>query len=229
MNQEVQLSGITKDDIQQIFENTMQQSQTKCRILFLDASYLYTFHLDDFVEVKKFNLLGRYDIRAVKAWHSCLERWLEDQTVVLGGKSIKPLAISRSFDRVVNEGMEMIAQAVTGVAGGLFEYRSLGDGTASTVTPGDKILGNEVDRINVNDTPEGGSLSRDGTTIYSVGNHEKGVVTPVNNEFTECGMHDTDDPTTDRMFDHSIFEDPIPHTQNEDAPGSTTVVYMCSS
>jgi hypothetical protein len=228
--QEVQLLGITRQDIQDIFEKTLQDYKVKPGILFIDASYLYTFNLDDFVEVRKFNILGRYDINAVKQWHNCLERWLQDQTVILGNKSIKPIAISRTFDRVVNEGMEIVAGCITGTLTDItFPYRSIGDGTASTATPGDKILGNEIDRINVNDSPEGGSLSRDGTTIYSVGNHSKDIETPVDEEFTECGMHSTDSPTTDKMLDHSVFDDPIPHIQHEDAPGSTTVIYMCSS
>jgi len=228
--QEVQLYGITKQEIQNIFEETIKDFKARNMLLFLDASYMYTFHLDDFDVVRKFNILGRYDIRAVKQWHNCLERWLQDQTATLGGKTIKPIKISRSFDRVVNEGLEIVADCLTGVSTDvMFPFRSIGDGGASSATPGDKILGNEIDRINVEDTPEGGSLSRDGTTIYSVGNHAKEVETPANGEFTECGMHSTADPDTDKMLDHSIFDDPIPHTQFEDAPGSTTVIYMCSS
>ena len=124
----------------------------------------------------------------------------------------------------------MVADALTGAGTGeLFEFRSIGDGSASSATPADKVLGHEVDRINVTNTPEGGSLSRDGSTLYSVGNHEKSVETPIDNEFTECGMESTNDPNTDLMLDHSVFTDPIPHTQNEDAPGSTTVIYMCSA
>jgi hypothetical protein len=227
--QEVQLYNITNHDIQEILQNAVPSIINRPQLIFLGAAYLYTFHLDDFEQVRKFNLLGRYDIRAVKQWHNCLERWLQDQTVTLGDRTFKPIAISREFRRVVNEGMEILAQSITGGTGTTFEFRSIGDGTATAATPGDTILGNEIDRINVNETPEGGSITRDGTTIYSVGNHEKSIITPVDNEFTECGMESTDDPTTDEMLDHSIFVDPIPHIQNEDAPGSTTVIYMCSS
>jgi hypothetical protein len=40
-------------------------------------------------------------------------------------------------------------------------------------------------------------------------------------------MFDSD--TVDKIIlDHSAFTDPIPHTQNADAPGSTTIIYMCS-
>lgn len=229
MQLEVQFQGITKHDIQQVFEKVIKEYNCKIGLVFLDVSYLYTFNLDDFVEVRKFNILGRYDTLAVREWHRYLEQWYNDKSVILNGRAIKPIKISRSFDRVVNEGMEMIAGCITGEEGGNFEFRTIGDGTASAVSPSDKILGNEVDRINVNETPEGGSLTRDGTTIYSVGNHAKSVATPNNGEFTECGMHNTDSETTDEMLDHSIFDDPIPHTQNVDAPGSTTIIYQCSA
>ena len=226
---EVQLYNITNHDIQEILQNAVPNTINKPQIIFLGAAYLYTFHLDDFEQVRKFNILGRYDIRAVKQWHNCLERWLQDQTVTLGDRTFKPIAISREFRRVVNEGLEMLAGCITGGASGIFEFRSIGDGTASAATPGDTTLGNEIDRINVNTTPEGGSITRSGTTIYSVGNHSKDIPTPANNEFTECGMHSTDSATTDEMLDHSIFDDEIPHVQGEDAPGSTTIIYMCSS
>lgn len=175
-------------------------------------------------------LLTRYDHSLAIEWHRLLERWYQDQTVNINDRLIKPIKISRTFDRVTNEGMEMIASGVTsGTSNTSFVYRSIGDGVITAASPSDKILSNEVDRINVNTTAEGGSLSRDGSTIYSIGNHAKTVPTPANEEFTECGMHNTDLPSTDKMFDHSVFEDPIPHVQHADSPGSTTVIYMCSS
>ena len=41
-------------------------------------------------------------------------------------------------------------------------------------------------------------------------------------------MENTVSPTTDKLFDHSAFTDPIPHTQFANAAGSTTIIYMCS-
>jgi hypothetical protein len=253
-----QLLGITKYDIQQIFENTLKDfKESKTRIIYLDASYLYTFHLDDFVEVRKFNLLGRYyanrlielskqdkpnlieyeialadNSKYCQSWHTCLETWLDDKYVTLGYRKLKPIAISRTFDRITNEGMEMIARSIVG--GGditSFKYRMIGDADVSgdTPSPSARVLGNEIDRIDVTDNPEGGSLSRDGTTVYSIGNHSKSVPTPDNEEFTECGMANSDSELTDKLLDYSIFADPIPHVQNADAPGSTTVIYMCSA
>lgn len=225
--QEPILYGITKNDIQDVFENALREfKQSKTRVIYLDASYIYNFHLDDFDTVKKFNLLGRYDIQAVKHWHVCLERWLQDQTVILGERTIKPIQIVRTFDRIVNEGMEDIAGCIVGVASPGYPFRMIGDGVVTKVTPSDKIMANEIDRINVNETPEGGSLSRDGSTIYSIGNHAKSLASA---DVTECGMASSDSPETDIMLDHSLFEDAIVHTQNADAVGSSTVIYQCSS
>jgi len=256
---QVELLGITKNDVQEIFENALKDfKESKTRIIYLDCSYLYSFHLDDFPEVRKFNLLGRYyanrlrdlerkirlrqkvdliEYEIAKAdnsrycleWHRCLEYWVDDKYVVLGGKKFKPIAISRSFDRVVNEGMEMLAKCIIGGGDTTFNFRAIGDGAISAASPSDVELVNEIDRIDVNDKPEGGSLSRDGSTIYSVSNHSKTVETPANNEFTECGIFNSSDLVTDKMLDHSVFDDPVPHTQNVDAPGSTTVIYMCSA
>ena len=224
--QVTELYGVTKNDLQDIYDNALRQFKT--RVFFLDASYLYTFHLDDFDYVRKFNILGRYDVKANIDWHKCLERWYQDQTVTIGGHTFKPIQISRTLDRVVNEGMEMLAGCVTGGESAVFDVRGIGDGDITEVSLADTDLANRIDLINVNETPEGGSLTRAGTTIYSVGNHSKDVETPANNEFTECGMFD--DIVTSRMtmFDHSVFPDPIFHTQGVDAPGSTTVIYMCS-
>ena len=222
----VELYGVTKNQLQEIYDNALREYKT--RVFFLDASYMYTFHLDDFENVRKFNILGRYDKRANIEWHRCLERWFQDQTVTLGGKTFKPIKISRSLDRVVNDGMEMLAGCIVGEGSATFNFRGIGDGDITEVSIGDHDLYNAIDIIDVNESPEGGSLTRDGTIIYSVGNHAKSVPTPANNEFTECAMFDSDIEGTRIMLDLSVFPDPIPHTQNVDAPGSTTIIYMCS-
>ena len=248
-----QFIDITNEDIKRILQNTYEENNGRMSLFFLDVSYGYTFHLDDFEHVRKFNLLGRHFANRMKElelqnktntveyeiaqadnskycieWHRALELWHYEKSVILGDNKIRPIQIERKLDRVVNEGMEMIARFVTGSgSANAFECRGIGDGEVDEPSVADLELVHLVDIINVNTAPEGGSLSRDGTTIYSIGNHAKEVATPVNEEFTECGMYD-ETTTARRMFDHSVFEDPIHHVQHEDAPGSTTIVYMCS-
>jgi len=225
--QVAQLYGVTQDQLQTIYENALREH--RARVFFLDASYMYNFHLDDFNTVRKFNILGRYDVKANIEWHKCLERWYQDQTVTIADRTFKPIKIVRTLDRVVNEGMIQIANAICGLGTvSIFDWRVIGDGDIDEASLADTILSHEVDRINVNETPEGGSLSRDGTTVYSVGNHSKETETPDNGEFTECGMVSDSDTAKDKMLDHSVFDDPIQHIQNVDSPGSTTVIYMCS-
>jgi len=254
--QVARLYGVTQDQLQTIYDNALREHRS--RVFFLDASYMYNFHLDDFDTVRKFNILGRYyslhlreleykivlgqkinpieyeqaledNSKYCNEWHKCLERWYQDQTVTIADRTFKPIKIVRTLDRVVNEGMVQIANAICGLGTvSIFDWRVIGDGDIDSPSLADTTLSNEVDRINVNETPEGGSLSRDGTTIYSVGNHSKETETPNNGEFTECGIVSESSTTNDKMLDHSVFDDPIQHIQNVDSPGSTTVIYMCS-
>ena len=111
----------------------------------------------------------------------------------------------------------MIADFIVGVGGAnAMDCRCIGDGDIDEASLSDEDLENRIDLINVNTTPEGGSISKSGTTIYSIGNHSKEVETPDTNV------------SRMRMFDHSVFDDPVEHTQGIDSPGSTTIVYMCS-
>ena len=227
-SEEVKLEGITRDEIQDIFTKTLKDfKESKTRIIYLDASYLYTFDLGFARYIKKLCLMIRSNPLGAREWHRLLERWYNDQTVRMygNGEQIKPIVIQRTFDRVVNEGMEFIAANIVGSDSSDFPYRAIGEGVFTEVLPSDKILVDEIDRINVNQTPEGGSLSRDGSTIYSIGNHVKSIASA---SLTECGMLSSASVLTDKMLDHSKFSTPITHVQNADSPGSTTVIYMCS-
>jgi hypothetical protein len=253
--EQVQLTGITKNDLQEIYDNALKEVRT--RFFFIDASYLYTFHLDDFNNVRQFNLLGRYyseklkelnikrskhipinqkeyeivkqdNSRYCREWHRCLELWYDDKYVTLGDRRLKPIQISRTLDRVVNEGMEILAGSICGQGDAKFDCRGIGDGDVDEATIADTSNSHDVDVINVNETAEGGSLSLDGTTVYSIGNHSKEVETPVDGIFTECAMYDNIAEPNRFILDHSIFDSPIEHEQNADSPGSTTVLYMCS-
>ena len=220
---EPELKGITREEIQSIFENTLRDfKESKTRVIYLDASYLYTFHLSDMDYVRKLHKLMQYDSRNVVEWHAQLERWFNDQTVNL---PFKPIQISRTFDRVVNEGLEAIAGAITASDPDAFNWRGIGQGEGEAL-PSDRTLIDEIDRLNVFESVEGGVLTRDGSTVYSVGNHIKSVPSAT---VTECGMFTTGTSADDKMFEHSMFEDPVVHVQNADSIGSTTVIYMCGA
>jgi hypothetical protein len=228
MQDQVQLYGITKDDIQAIFEKTIAEHKQRLpRWIYVDASYLYNFHLDDFETIRKICLLMRYSLRPVLEWHKILERWLCDQTVVLGCKQIKPIHISRSFDRVVNEAMEDVAAFFTGSgAASLYKFHAIGSGVFSEVLPSDKAMVNQVSRIDVTTDSNGGGLARDGSTIYVIGNHPKSIE---QGDMSELGAFNSLNVANDRMLDHSKFETPIPHLINQDVAGGTIVVWQCSS
>jgi hypothetical protein len=156
-----------------------------------------------------------------------LERWLSDQTVVLGCKEIKPIQIERSFDRVVNEAMEDVAKFFTG--SGIiapYKFHAIGSGVFSEVAPSDKAMVNQISRIDVTTDPNGGTMTRDGSTIYIIGNHPKSIA---QGDMSELGAFNALSTTTDRMLDHSKFNTPIPHLLNQDVAGGTIVVWQCSS
>jgi hypothetical protein len=228
MQKQVQLYGITQDDIQRIFERVVKTFRN--RFLWVDVSYLYNFHLDDFEEIRKFCLYTRYDFKAVLQWHEWLERWYADQTVRIANKYIKPIQISRSLDRVVNEAMEDVASFFTGGIGGdviaPYKWHAIGSGVFTEVLPSDKAMVNQVSRIDVTTDPNGGSMSRDGSTIYIIGNHPKSIE---QGDMSELGAFNSDDTANDRMLDHSLFTRAIEHHINQDVAGGTIIVWQCSS
>jgi len=230
MQKQVQLYSITREDVQRVFEKVIAEHKPRLpRLVYLDLNYLYNFHLDDFETIRKFCILGRYDLRAVLQWHQYLERWWADMTVVIDGRQIKPIKISQSLDRVVNEGMEQVALSWTGVATSAYKFHAIGDGVVSEVLPSDKILVNELSRVDVTTDPNGGSLSRDGSTLYVVGNHP---ATAPQGDMSETGVFNAEKPVSidnDKMLDHSTFPDTVEHLISQDIPGSTTLVWQCSS
>jgi hypothetical protein len=233
----VQLYGITRDDIQKIVEETIKQSKTRSTIIYLDTSYLYTFHLRDMIHICKFTRLinesvfvenGVWHSPKAMEWHRILERWHEDQTVILFGKPVKPIQISRTMDRVPNEGLINIANSFTGRDFNPMKWHAIGTGAdaGDVPSPSATQLVTEQSRIDVTEDPEGGSLSTEGSTIFVVGNHS---ISTASGDYTETGIFDAEHTDHDNMGDYSIFPDEISHNSNQNAIGSTTVIYQCST
>src|SRR6185436_1484503 len=102
MQQQVELQGITYDDIQRLFEKVVAEAKPhKTNLIYLDVAYLYTFDLSDipfiakFTETMKLAQQGKRNPLQIE-WHRMLERWWGGQTVILYGKPIKPNQIERT-------------------------------------------------------------------------------------------------------------------------------------
>ncbi|HTH23283.1 MAG TPA: hypothetical protein VL854_13775 [Nitrososphaeraceae archaeon] len=225
MSELVTLSGITRDDIQNILTETLKKLKTKPGILFFDASYGYNFHPSDFVDVKKICQLVKYTNKPIE-WHRYLERWYQDQTVTINGRPIKPIKIARALDLVPNEALEMTAQCWAGTDQATFKFHALGNGDVNEALASDTAMVNQISRIDVTTNANGSSLTRDGSTFYIIGNHP---ITVQSADITETGVFSSASTTTDIMLDHSVLDSQIDHTINSDVPGSTTIIYMCSS
>lgn len=223
----VTLNGITQEDIQRIIAETLRRHNKPFNMLGFDSSYLYNFHVSDFEYIRRLNLLTRYIPEKSIEWHRMLERWYSDQTVVDNfNRPIKPVQLIRQFDRVVNEGLENFARGVVGHSVRIFKVHGIGNAVGITeALPNDFGLVDQVNRVDVTEAKEGGSLSRDGSTIYIVGNHPASIASTT---ITETAVFDKKEAVNDRCLDHSVFYPTgIVHDQDEDIIGSTTIIYMC--
>ncbi len=224
MEDDIVLKGLTPNNIREILQNTIKGNGNTA--LGLDVNYLYSFDKSDIDYISKICQSGRYDFNNVLDWHKKLERWHDDQTVRNDfAREIKPVQLVRNFDKIVNEGLEMIAKTFLGGVGSVFKYHAIGEGEdLADVTPGDTQLADEISRIDVTQAADGGSLTREGSTVYIVGNHPASLQSAT---ITETGVFDNASATADKMLDHSVFDPGIDHDQFEDSAGSTTVIYMC--
>ena len=244
MQQQVQIQGVTYDDLQRLFEKTVAEAKPhKTNLIYLDVAYLYTFDVSDipfiakFTETMKLAQQGKRNPLQIE-WHRMLERWWGGQTVILYGKSIKPNQIERTIDRVVNEFMERIAAAMAGFGDfAPMKFNALGDGAVAgtSPSPGDTALVSELDRIDVTSQVGGGGLTVDGSTFMNIGNHDRFMPS---GDLTEVGIFDAELPGAgeddvpiidDRMGDHSIFPNAVPHTSGTDGAGASVIIYQCSS
>ena len=246
MQQQVILQGITYDDLQRLFEQVVNESKPHTpNLLYLDVAYLYTFDPIDIPLIQNFTermKLAQYiDDKGVSRnplqieWHRYLEEWHSGKFVTLGDSYVKPIKIVRTLDRVVNEFMERIAAAMAGHGDfAPMKFHAIGDGAVagSSPSPGDTALVSELDRIDVTAEIGGGGLTVDGSTFMCIGNHD---IFSTSGDMTEMGMFDAELPGTtppiidDRMGDHSVFPDEVPHTSGQDAVGGSIIVYQCSS
>lgn len=253
------IRGITGNEIQTYFEKALANSKYKCRMMFFDLSYLYTFDKKVVPYIGKFTrwitkqerIEFEYDEKLQKyrpvirnpwmiKWHNFLEHWLAGGSVNIYNMDIKPIKIARSVDRVPNEALEKIAATMAGLGESTstpMKYNAIGDGAVagSSPSPNDTALYAEVNRIDVTVDEGGGGISVDGSTFFNIANHPVSVASTV---LTEVGIFDRVKPGAgdvdvpvfdDNMGDHSIFPVEIEHDQGQDSPGSSVIIYTCSS
>jgi len=244
MQQQVTLQGITTDDIQRMFEKAVSEAYPhKTNLMYLDVAYLYTFDLSDIPYIAKFTermKTTQYDNRNPLQieYHRMLERWYAGESVYLYDKRIKPIQIERTVDRCVNEFLERVASAMAGFGDfAPMKFNALGDGAVAgtSPSPGDTALVSELDRIDVTAQVGGGGLTVDGSTFMNIGNHDRFMPS---GDLTEVGIFDAELPGAgeadvpiidDRMGDHSIFPNEVPHTSGTDGAVASVVIYQCSS
>jgi len=221
--------GITRQEIVEIFQKEFARYGVAGNfILFFDLSYFMTFHARDLPYVYKQTWAANYDIGLMKDWHRLCERWFMDQTVRDDfGQKWGPIQILRKVDKVPNEGMEQIAKAILGADLRQFKFDALGIGTGGIAYPSDHGCEDEEVRIDILKDSPGGSINRDGSTIYWVANHLRTIE---DNDFTECALHDHIDPAKAFCINHSFFDGyVVQHLQGLDGPSRTTTLYMCSA
>lgn len=243
------LYGLNVEQIQRLFDDMIKPyaEKGKVKIIYADCTYLYQFAPDDVWKISKLSELVRYGSKKVfengrwvmrnpmaLEWHRLLERWYSDQTVIDSfHRPFKPMAIRRALDKVPNEGLESLAGSFIGEDSVNFKIHGMGKGFGLTQAfASDTKLVDEIERIDVTGVIGGGSVSRDGSVIYVVGNHD--IDMPGDGDkVTETALFDTLDGATDDSLDlcgdHSVFPDGIPHQAGEDAMGSTTVIFPCST
>ena len=224
---QVALEGITLEDVKRVLEQSIQKSgKGGPGILAIDVNYLHAFDVSDMPYISKLCRLPRYEPKKAIEWHRLLERLYNDQTVLDNfNRPIKAVKVLRSFDKIVNEGLEMIAQCLIGSSTSIFKFHALGQGEDLTQAfPADDELVDEISRIDVTQTTDGGSLSVDGSTVYIVGNHPASLA---DTTITEAGVFDAALATDDIMLDHTVFAEGIDHVKNEDQQGATLIIYMC--
>jgi hypothetical protein len=242
LQEPVQFYSLTVEDIQRIFQETIdayaKEHHVLPSVIYFDTSYLYTFHLDDWELIKRFTHTindtiykdenGVWRSPMAVEWHRILERWCGGQTVRLFDKPIKPEKICSTADRVPNEGMINIANSFTGRDFNMMKWHAIGTGASAGTRPSPSAtqLVSQQSRIDVTDDPNGGSLSTEGSTVFVVGNHP---LSTADGEYTETGIFDAEHTDHDNMGDYSIFPDEVEHTSNQNAIGSTTVIYQCST
>ena len=136
---------------------------------------------------------------------------------------LKPKQLVICDNKIVNEGLEVIANDINGSGGTTFNWYAAGTATTA-VTANDTALGTEIARLGM-DTD--GYNEVKGATLHF------GIVLPTTTPtatISETGIFSDDDPSIDTMLLRTVFPsgDYISHVINYDFVSLSHVVYLTS-
>lgn len=225
-----------KELFNQALEEFEKRNPTKKRpknlIGFLDVTMITTFDPIFIPSIKKEILKIREKKLKADHWHTKLKRLYDDQTVYLDGNGSERQCVLESmspvrvvFDKVTNELLEDNADAIIGRTSMNYRFISIGSSNI-TADINDKALYNEMNRVDA--IGSGGSAERNGSTVYWNSFFPK---TTISGDIYEIGVHNTNDPTNDKMALRSVLPtaDKVQHLNGVDSPNVSVVLYQCPS
>jgi hypothetical protein len=199
------------------------------------GNYFWKVHqLDEIARQKYFHKnireIAKHDRnKLVAEFRDRLKRRYNDQTVYdfkLKDRYFKPEQLGYKFDRVLNDGMQRMAENATGENTRVFSYFQFGTGNSDTY-PNTKGLEAEVLRVNM--FSDKGFFTASGTTLNLAGFASEAVATfPI----VEVGATDDDgsNPTTAVSLFRSVFPSTeiVTHTFGQNFTTAVHVIYQRS-
>ena len=151
-----------------------------------------------------------YDIKFLtEALNDRLERAWNDHRHIVdeNNEEFEPLDVTKSTNRVVNDGLTRIAELVTGSSSNLWTHLAVGSGTGQ-VSMSDTFLQTEVERVALGTD---GFQSAAGSVMRYGGFFAPSVAS---GSISEAAVFD--DPTAGAMFFRTVYPTPIIHVVNSD-------------
>lgn len=206
----------------------LDSTRIECRekLSFVDVGYAASYDLADSIEIQKEFTLIQLGEKDPMEYYNKLDRYYDDQTVFNSTlkRYFEPLDIAKAGNKLVNEGLEVIAQSIISGKSTNFDNYAIGEGTAS-VNVTDTQLSDEIQRLDI--LTNGGFVQSRGTTIFY------GVFFPktmISATITETGINNSLDKTIDKMLLRTLFpsDQYITHVKNFDTVSVGHIIYAGS-
>ena len=156
-----------------------------------------------------------------EAFNDRLERAWNDHKHIIdeNNNEFEPLQVTKSTNKIVNDGLTRIAELVTGSSSNLWTHLAVGSGSGQ-VSLSDTFLQTEVERV---------SLATDGfqSAAGSVMRYG-GFFAPsmASGTIAEAGVFD--DPTAGTLFFRTVYPTPIIHVVNSDFMSVSNSIFQVS-